>query len=239
MKRICLLNGSLRGEKASSLEFLNRVSAGMNPADFRIDRLTVKPGVNCHYSMETLSVFADADVIVMAFPLFSYSLPGALTGFLGDFNSYVHEGGRYTTRAKVFAIINCGFPEPRTIEEAIRVVKNFCTRFGLAYRFAIAIGSGPVTVMTMKAPFLNPHLKKAFASLVKDAEVDVTALMEDVFITPIIPKRIIIKIKEHYEKKAPSLYSPSARARSTTSLSPSTMICTPDTRPAKAPTKRL
>jgi multimeric flavodoxin WrbA len=208
MKRVCLLNGSLRGEKASSLEFLNRVSARMSAADFHIDRVTVKSGVNGRYPDETLAAVANSDAVVMAFPLFCYTLPGALTRFLEDFYFYAKEGERYNKRAKVFAIINCGFPEPWIIEEAIRVVRNFCARLGLSYRFAIAIAAGPVTLMTMKIPFLNPRLKKAFTGLAKDAGGDETVRREDIFIKPIIPKGILIKIKEHYEKKSPTLYAP-------------------------------
>lgn len=91
------------------------------------------------------------------------------------------------------------------------MVRNFCARLGLSYRFAIAIAAGPVTVMTMKVPFLNLRLKKAFTDLVKDAGGDETARREDVFIKPIIPREILIKVKEHYEKKSPTLYSPTAR----------------------------
>jgi hypothetical protein len=172
----------------------------------------VKAVVNGRYSHETLAVMANADAVVMAFPLFCYSLPGALTRFLEDFYFYAKEGERYNKRAKVFAIINCGFPEPWIIEEAIRVVRNFCARLGLSYRFAIAIAAGPVTVMTMKVPFLNPRLKKAITGIAKDVESDETARREDVFIKPIIPKAILIKIKEHYENKSPSLRSPTARS---------------------------
>jgi multimeric flavodoxin WrbA len=206
MKRICLLNGSLRGERASSFEFLKRVSTGMNAADFHIEQLTVKSSaVDGCYPHETLAAMANADAVIMAFPLFCYTLPGALTRFLEDFYSCIKEGELCTTHGKVFAIINCGFPEPGIIEEAIRVVRNFCARLGLSYRFAIAIAAGPVTVMTMKVPFLNPRLKKAITDIVKDVESDETARREDVFITPIIPRAILIKIKEHYENKSPSL----------------------------------
>ncbi len=211
MKRVCLLNGSLRGEKASSLAFLNEVAARMNVADFHIDRLAVRAGVHGRYPREALAAAADADVLVMAFPLFSYTLPGALTRFLEDFYAYAKAGEPYNRHAKVFAVINCGFPEPWIMQEAVRVVRNFCARLGLSYRFAIAIGTGPVTLMTMKVPFLNPRLKSAFTGLAKDVESDETARREDVFIKPVIPKVILLKIKEHYEKKSSTLYAPTAR----------------------------
>jgi hypothetical protein len=223
MKRVCLLNGSLKGEMASSLEFLKRVSASMKD-DVHIDRITMKSGVNAGCRRETLAAVANADAVVMAFPLFSYSLPGALTRFLEDFYCYVREGVGYNSRAKIYAVINCGFPEPGIIEEAIRVVRNFCTRLGLNYRFAIAIGSGPATVMTMKVPFLNPRLKKAFMDLAKDARGERTVTTEDIFIKPIIPKAILIKVKERYEKKSFALHRPTPR--STRPTSP--LVCEPE-----------
>jgi len=211
MKTVCLLNGSLRGKKAASLAFLNIVAAKLHAAGFAVERITVQAGGGGYSSRETLEVMANADAVVVAFPLFSYTLPGGLTAFLEDFSSTVREGGLHSKRAKVFAIINCGFPEPWIMKEAIRVVRNFCARLGLDYGFAIAIASGPVTVLTMKVPFLNPRLKKAFAHIVADIEGDEGGHREDVFLPPLIPKGVVIKIKEYYENKSPSLRSPTAR----------------------------
>ena len=128
MKKVCLINGSLRGKKASSLAFLKRVSAALGTNGFQIHLLTVKPGAN---GLEALTAAASADVIVIAFPLFCYTLPGALTRFLEDLHSYAEKNGQCNGHGKVFAIVNCGFPEPRINEEAIRVMRSFCARLGL------------------------------------------------------------------------------------------------------------
>jgi hypothetical protein len=205
MKKICLLNGSLRGKDSSSLQFLNRVSANMGANDFQIDRLTVPAGLNGHSSTETLAVMADADVLVVAFPLFYYTLPGVITQLLEDFGHQIQNGGCHNKRMKVYAIVNCGFPEPRINEEAIRVMKNFCARLGLVYGFSIAIGTGPVTVMTIKAPFLNRRLKRAFRRMVDDMKIDTAGPREDVFIKPAIPKSIILRIKDRFEEKTKTL----------------------------------
>jgi hypothetical protein len=85
--------------------------------------------------------------------------------------------------------------------EAIRVIRNFCARSGLSYRFTVAIASGPVTAMTMKVPFLNPRLKRAFAEIAAEAQGGEPRQASDVFIAPVIPKPIILWIKEQYEKK--------------------------------------
>jgi hypothetical protein len=207
MKKICLLNGSLRGKDSSSLRFLDRVSSDMGSGDFHVDRITVPVGVNGDCSTEALAVMADADALVVAFPLFYYTLPGALTRLLEDFEHYTQNGGSRNGRMKVYAIVNCGFPEPRINQEAVRVVKNFCARLALIYGFSIAVGSGPVTAMTMKAPLLNPRLKRAFRRMVKDMKSDSNEPREDVFVTPVIPKSIILRIKDHFEEKTNALRS--------------------------------
>jgi hypothetical protein len=203
MKTVCLVNGSLGGAKASSLAFLKLLSARITPAHFRVDWAGVKPGAGGNG--ETLAAIGAADAIVLAFPLFSYTLSGALTALLEDFHAFAAAGGRYKPDAQVFAIINCGFPEPWIMREAVRVVKNFCARMGFRYRFSIAISSGAVTAMTMKVPLLNPRLKRAFAGIARDLLHDGAGPREDIYIKPIIPKPIILKIKEHYEKKSLTL----------------------------------
>jgi hypothetical protein len=205
MKKICLLNGSLRGKDSASLQFLDRVAADMGPDDFEVSRVTVPFGINGHSRAETLGAMADADALVVAFPLFSYTLPGALTRLLEDFERDMQNSGRRDRSTKVYAIVNCGFPEPRINQEAVRVVKNYCARLGVRYEFSIAIGSGPVTTMTMKVPFLNPGLKKAFRRMVSDMKSDTNGPREDVFITPAIPKRIILWMKDRFEKKIKAL----------------------------------
>jgi hypothetical protein len=135
-----------------------------------------------------MSLLGSADAIVLAFPLFSYTLSGAFTAFLEDFHSWASQGGQYNRDARVFAVINCGFPEPWIMRESIRVVKNFCAKMGLRYRFSIVISSGAVTAMTMKVPLLNPRLKKAFAGIVRDIVRGPAGGHEDVLIKPIILK---------------------------------------------------
>lgn len=203
MKRVCLINGSLRGAKASSLTYLKLLTAKMASAHFHLDWVGVRPGAGG--SRETLAAMSTADAIVLAFPLFSYSLSGAVTALLEDFHAFAAKGGQYSAEAKVFVIVNCGFPEPWIMREAIRVVKNFCARMGLRYRFSIAISAGPVTAMTIRVPFLNPRLKRAFAEIARDILRDGAEPREDVLVRPLIPKGILLRVKEHYEKKTPTL----------------------------------
>lgn len=211
MEKVCLLNGSLRGKKATSARLLDRIEARLAAGELRIERVAVQPGAREHYPPEVLAAVCDADVIIMAFPLFSYSLPGALTAFLEDLSLHARAGGPRGRRAKVFAIINCGFPDPRITREAVRVVKNFCARLGMSYRFSISLGSGPVTALTMRVPFLNRELKSAFARIVADIAGGDREEREDVLITPIIPKGALLRIKDLYERKSLSLRPQASR----------------------------
>jgi putative NADPH-quinone reductase len=96
------------------------------------------------YPDDALSAMRNADVIVMAFPLFVYSLPGALVRLLEDYWICFRNAGDRHTAARMYAIVNCAFTEPEINEDAIRVVKSFCRKLGITWRFAVSIGCGPL-----------------------------------------------------------------------------------------------
>lgn len=98
-------------------------------------------------------------------------------------------------------IVNCGFPRPHITGEAVRVVKNFCRRLSLNWRFAVCIGGGPVVVMTRRVPFLDLKLKKAYAEISSDIRGEDRGERDNYLIKPVIPEPILIRIKNYYEKK--------------------------------------
>jgi hypothetical protein len=201
MKNICLVNGSLRGKDASSLEFLNDIDRKLPDAEYHKTIVTVIGKVKDRYPEEILESMAVADAIIFIFPLHNYGIPGALMRLLEDY--YVYRKPEYNYKdASVYVVINCAFPRPgETCGEAVRVMRNFCRRLHLKWRFAICIGTGPVVVMTRKVPFLYPKLKKAYAEIISDMQSAGNGENIDYLIKPIIPERIIAAIKHHYEKK--------------------------------------
>jgi hypothetical protein len=200
MKNICYINGSLRGKEASSLSFIKDLDGRMK-SDFNKEFITVKAGVNPAYGKETFIKIAEADVLIFTFPLFAYSLPGALMRLLEEYWNFIKSGHSYNKDAAVYAVINCGFPVPAINREAVRVVKNFCSRLNLKWRFAVCISSGPVVVATKKIPFLDLKLKRAFNRIVQDISTGNVKDMDDFFIKPVIPKPIILMIKKRFENK--------------------------------------
>lgn len=198
---VCIVNGSLRGEKAASLEFLKDLSLRLPDTQFGKAFLTVKARLRESYPEELLRSIASADAIVFVFPFHNYGLPGALMRLLEDYYSYIQKGAAYNRDARVYAIVNCAFPRPgETTGEAIRVIRNFCRRLSLHWRFAVCIGTGPVVVATKGIPFLYPKLRKAYAEIAWDIRGGDSAKRGDYLIKPIIPESIIAMIKRHYER---------------------------------------
>jgi len=201
MKQVCLVNGSLRGEKAASLQFLNDLGRRLPEAECRVTRLTVRARVRESYPDEVLEALGRADAIVLVFPLHNYGLPGALMRLLEDYYTYARSGRPYRRGAGVYVIVNCAFPRAdRTTGEAIRAVRNSCRRLSLDWRFAACIGTGPVVVATKGIPLLYGELKKAYAEMASDIISGDRGPKSDVFIKPVIPESIIAMIKRHYER---------------------------------------
>ncbi len=201
MKRICFINGSLRGKAASSLKFLHGVDKLLSDTEFEKPIITVKTLMPGGYPAEILKMIGDANALVIAFPLFCYSLPGALMRLLEDYNAYARQNGaRHETR--VYAIVNCAFAEPEINAEAIRVMRNFCRSAGLEWRFALSIGCGPVAVLASVIPFLNMRIRRGFREIADDIRQDRRDARATFMVKPFISKKILLAIRDGLEKKA-------------------------------------
>jgi hypothetical protein len=201
MKKVCLVNGSLRGTQASSLKFLQDIDLKLPDFEYTKTVINVKAKAKDSYPVDILKSLNVADAIIFIFPLHNYGLPGALMRLLEEYNAYRQPGGDQK-ETRVYVIVNCAFPRPeKTCGEATRVIQNFCRRLNLNWRFAICIGTGPVVAVTKKIPFLYPKLKKAYAEMVSDLQVSDRESKSDYFIKPVIPESIIAAIKRYYEKK--------------------------------------
>jgi hypothetical protein len=223
MKNICLVNGSLRGKGAASLTFLQDVNRKLAEKEYKKTFIKVRAKVKDDYSEDTLKNLAVADAIIFVFPLYTYGLPGSLMRLLEDYYSYIKTGKEYNRDAKIYAVINCAFPRPEaTTGEAVRVIKNFCRRLSLPWRFALCIGTGPVVALTKKVPFLYPKLNRAYCEIAIDIRCDENPVKPDYFIRPIIPGPIIAMIKRHYENKGRMIERSKKPQRSELNKTPST-----------------
>ncbi len=116
---------------------------------------------------ETKNAFqtlANADAIVLVFPLYFFCMPAMLTRFLQDF---VAEHPKATRVSGVYAIINCGFPEPEINLEAMRVAEVFAIQTGRAFRGGVMIGCGAMALGAQDAPFMKPVFEKIDACFLR------------------------------------------------------------------------
>lgn len=168
--------------------------------EFHKDIINVRARVKGSYAEDILKTISRGDAIIMVFPLFTYGIPGALMRLLEDLASYANGHG-YNKAARLYIVVNCGFPRPEIMTELIRVMKNFCRRLSLNWRFAICMGGGPVAAMAVKVPLLRMKYRRAFSAVAADLENGDTGQKEDYFIKPLIPERVALWWKARYEKK--------------------------------------
>ncbi|MGA2478115.1 MAG: hypothetical protein ABSG63_05125 [Spirochaetia bacterium] len=196
--QVCLVNGSLRGLKASSFRFLSRVGKLLGDGNVDITRISVRAHLPNGYPEDTLAAVNSAETVVLAFPLFVYCLPGGFMRFLEEWarHASIHPAPR---RTRVYAIVNSGSALPETNEEAIRVIKHFCSRLGLQWRFAIAIGGG-MAVQAMA--FMDLRLRKAMMSIAADIRAGSCEPVDNIPLKPLLPRILMDTVREYLDRNS-------------------------------------
>ena len=97
---------------------------------------------------EAFAAMADADALVIVFPLYIFCLPGITMRFLQMYKAYADALPTHKTPL-MYAVVNCGFPEPEINGEAAHVIKRFADAIGARYRFGILIGGGGMAAMNV------------------------------------------------------------------------------------------
>jgi Multimeric flavodoxin WrbA len=185
MKDICFINGSPRGREASSFVLLKELGNKFNDKEYNKHFINVK---NSESIKEDFEKMMKSDAIVFAFPLYIYCLPGVLMRFLERYNSYLEEKGTERKPSKVYAIVNCGFPEPSINDTAISVIKNFCKRLNLEWRFAALTGMGELVKVGPSS--VKNKIFNALEEVAKDVSTGTKEIKENVYVTPKFPKKL-------------------------------------------------
>ncbi len=187
MKSICFINGSPKGEKANSYFFIKKLQKVMSDTNYNKYFIHAASSIYSGKGEEDFNIMDTADVLIFSFPLYIYCVPGLLMRFLEDY--YIHIKGRsnFYKDIRVYAVLNCAFPEPMINNEAIRVIKNFCFRSGLKWRFSVSIGAGGLVGASEKIKFMDSLCTKVYDSLYeinKDIETDATVPVENKYAAP-------------------------------------------------------
>lgn len=192
-RNIVLITASPRTDKeTSSGTYISRVDSRLDTSKVKKATIDVRQSLKGQTEQDFKTI-SDADVIVIAFPLYFFCMPGILTRYLEDYYRFYLETGKIANGQKVYAIVNCGFPEPNINEEAARVIKSFCRDIGAEFRFGILIGAGGMIIGAKDAPFMKKtilSLNSAFDEIVKDSLDDNHISHENYSIKPNFPRRL-------------------------------------------------
>lgn len=195
MRNIVLLNGSPRINGSTSMKLLESLKSRFD-SDCTTTILEAGKSILHNTQLQDYDNMVKADVIVIAFPLYVYCLPGVLIEFLSGYRDYVSSNGKSVTQ-KIYAIINCGFPESRINDDAALVIKNICKEIGAEYHFSIMIGGGGMLQPMKKFPPVHrmwKYIGLALDQIVRDVCGENT--YTDIHIDSQIPKRLFYFIAQ-------------------------------------------
>ncbi len=141
-KRVLLLVGSPKGSGSTSealgtylLEHLQREGAETETA-------RIVPSLRTEERRTILlQAVAEADLLILASPLYADSLP---TGVTRLFEILAAEGKERRGRSGtgLVVIVNCGFPEARQCETATAICRCFAREAGMTWMGGLSLGAG-------------------------------------------------------------------------------------------------
>ena len=156
-KTVVFVNGSpkVSTEQSASQALIRMGKEYMSSQELDFYEVQVRNSLIHKKTEEDFALLQKADAIIITFPLYIFCLPGILMRFLQDFQEYLKGNGGYQNRIKVYAVVNCGFPEAFINEEAVRVIQSFSRKTGAEFGFGTMIGSGGMLLSTMEASYMK------------------------------------------------------------------------------------
>jgi hypothetical protein len=144
MNRILYINGSPRGEKGSnSAQILKDLGVYLKDEGVTGEEVSILtlPRIYPEEPESQFQILNNSDIWIIALPLYVDALPGHLCRWLKGFEEYrkIRENKR---NIRVYAIVNCGFPEAIQTENALKTLEIFCLKSGLSWGFGIGLGMG-------------------------------------------------------------------------------------------------
>lgn len=159
MKQVVVIGGSPRTPGKATSDFLaERTAQALREVGLEARVLNVRAAIQRRQTDEAFAAMAAADAMIFLFPLYVFCLPGILMRFLQDYRAYANAHKGAGSGAAVYAVVNCGFPEPEINEQAVDVIGRFAAAVGARFRFGIMIGSGGMIALNI--PFSKAVLRR-------------------------------------------------------------------------------
>jgi hypothetical protein len=140
-RSLTLFNGSPRGRKGNTAIFLREIAAGFGG-----------PGETHHLvrlndTDKMVAAFAEAECVILGFPLYTDSMPGVVKHFIEALEPLV----RRENNPPIGFVVQSGFPEGLHSRYVERYLERLAGRLGCPYLGTIVKGNGePVRIMPPK-----------------------------------------------------------------------------------------
>ncbi len=191
-KKVILINGSPKTSEVSvSGTLAGILEQLLNSAGICVTNICVRKSISKDSDKNFLDMM-EANALVFLFPLYFFCLPGVLIRYLQDCCEFFGRQYKDADGPKIYAVVNCGFPESNINSEALRVIKSFSAHINASYRFGISLGGGGMFLGAQQAPFMKKPinaLNAAFAGIADDIAATGPP-GEDVYIEPKFPRAL-------------------------------------------------
>jgi len=196
-KSVVFVNGSPKIGEDSVSGYLTTMGIELfEDDDLDIYDIHIRRSMSRLKTEEDFPFMRKADAIVFIFPLYIFCLPGIVIRFLQDYYAYWLQGKDKTnTNQRIYAVINCGFPESGINEEAAAVIQSFSEKTGSIYRFVLLIGGGGMLLGAKEAPFMKNTLnsiKDAFRLMHDDIAAGASAPIPDRYVEMNFPRKLYL-----------------------------------------------
>lgn len=203
MKNIILIDASPKiNEKSVSMYLIEKAAGHIDEKFAKKTFINIRQSFTKHKIQEDYKMLFKADAIIIAFPLYIFCMPGILMRFLQDYYQFWLESKKNSATPKVYAMVNCGFPEPEINLEAVRVIRSFCRHINAHFRFGIMIGCGGMLIGAEGKPIIRKVVQKlsnALAIMYKDIQSNDFERIDNVSIPAIpFPSRIFLFIMNKF-----------------------------------------
>lgn len=188
IRRAVLLVGSPRTRKSTSASLGTYLFEQLKSRGVETEVIQVYTSINSPAKTQAmLDAVNNADLTVLAFPLYVDSLPAPVIEALEKIAAH-----RNSSPSKFAAIANCGFPEARHNDTALAICAEFAHQTGFDWLGSLALGGGeglvhgaPLNEMDGRAIPIKKSLEVAAESLAMGLPISRSA--QDLLARPIIP----------------------------------------------------
>lgn len=184
--RFLICNGSPHGEKGATAGYIKALETGIRGAGADVENvLLVKVREHAQFAEQA----AAADLVIVAFPLYTDAMPGITMAFFEALEPYI---GRMS-KVRIGFIVQSGFPEKSHSKPVEKYLERLVSILGAQYTGTAIFGSG--MMMNRKREKL---VSKLGASLVSEEHFDAALLRRT---TPMdrlgLFARVIVRLLAH------------------------------------------